>query len=299
VHDPAERCFDGESRLVAAIDTAMNPYHEFFHFGGEGPYETAQPSAVTPDVLDEFDIGPDQVIDVTRTGDMDADLAADADQWEAVERGQAYWYKGTNVIAISFRNSNWLRPAGKSSHGVGVTAAILEANPEAVVVLVESPVGFPPIESAAQLDAEAWAHTHPAVDITTTSYGPPGSPPIPAHLSSTYTGVVTNGKLHFAAVDNTPGLSPIDTTGGPWWSIGIAGWQEETTEGRQLQSGSLADFIANWTQSLPYCTNCQDGRSTVSGTSFASPRSAGVMSAVLLEARRAVDHERGIVTDGV
>ena len=273
--------------VVAAMDSAFNPYHEFFHHGGDGPYAEEPPSAVGPDVLEEFGIGPDQIIDVTRTGDFDADIAADGAQWARVERGKPYWFEGTNVIGISFLQSNWLRPQGKSAHGVGVSSAVLEANPEAVVVLVERGGG----------EAEAWAHTFPAVDITTTSYGPIGSPPVPYHLGSSYTGVVRNGKLHFGAVDNTPALSPIDSTGGPWWSIGVAGFQEGTTNGRQLQSGSLPDFVGNWTQSLPYCTNCESGRQTVSGTSFASPRSAGVMSAILLEARRAAEHIGGIVTE--
>lgn len=292
---------DAQPRVVvAAIDTAINPYHEFFHAGGDGPYADSAPSAVTEDVLDEFGIGEDQIISLTRTGNQFADVAADAEQWDAVERGVPYWFEGTNVIGISFRGSPHLQPTpDKSAHGMGVTASVLEANPEAVVVLVESPVSIPPIESAAQLEAEEWAFTHSAVDIVSTSYGWPGSPPVPDHLSSSYTGVVENGKYHFAAVDNTPALSPIDTTGGPWWSIGIAGYQEETTNGRTVSSGSVPDFVGNFTQSLPYTMVAQEGRSTVSGTSFATPHSAGTMSAILLEARRAAGHLGGIVTDDV
>lgn len=276
--------------IVAAIDTGMNPYHEFFHHGGEGPYLEDAPSAVTPDVLAELGIGEDQVIDVTRTGDIAADLAADEEQWAAVERGVPYWYKGTNVIGISFASNNRLRPEPpKSAHGVGVTASVLNANPEAIVVLVE---GW-------GSTGEEWAFTHPAVDIITTSYGPRGSPPLPGPLNRSYSGVVQRGKLHFGAVDNSPALSPVDTTGGPWWSIGVAGYQEGEGEGRQPLSGSLPDFVGDFTQRLPYCFGCDFGESTVNGTSFATPRSAGTMSKVLLEARRAAGHTGGIVTDGV
>jgi hypothetical protein len=273
--------------VVAAIDSGINPYHGFFHHGGDGPYAESPPAAVTPEVLAELGVGPDQVLSLTRTGDQDADLAADEATWAGVDHGTLYWFEGTNVLGISFDESApALRPStSRSAHGVGVTAAVLEANPEAVVILVEG----------ISDDSEAWSFTHPAVDVVTTSYGPIGSVPLPDHLSSSYTGVVTNGKLHFGAVDNTPALSPVDSTGGPWWSIGVAGFQEEGARGRQLLSGTLPDFVGNFTQSLPYCMDCQEGRQEVAGTSFATPTSAGTTSAALLAARRAAGHEGGIV----
>jgi hypothetical protein len=277
--------------VVAAIDSAINPYHEFFHAGGEGPYATEAPSAVTPDVLDELGVGPDQILSLTRTGDMAADLAADADEWAAVEPGTLYWFEGTNVLGISFDdggNGPLVPHDDKSPHGMGVTAAVLEANPGAVTILVEG----------ISDDSEEWAFTHPAVDIVTTSYGFPASPPVPYHLHRSYTGVVGNGKLHFGAVDNSPALSPIDSTGGPWWSIGVAGFQETGAKGRQLLSGTLSDFVGNFTQLLPYCMDCQEGRNEVAGTSFATPTSAGTASLGLLEARRTVGHEGGIVVPG-
>ncbi|MEX1162516.1 MAG: S8/S53 family peptidase [Nitriliruptor sp.] len=273
--------------VVAAIDSGVNAYHEFFHAGGDGPYAEQAPTAVTADVLAEFGIGPDQILELTRTGDQASDVAADADLWAGVEPGRPYWFAGTNVIGISFDGSTPpLQPtSGKSPHGTGVLGSVLEANPEAVVVMVEG------IDEA----SEQWAFTHPAVDVVTTSYGPIGSPPLPYHLSFSYTGVVTHGKLHTGAVDNTPALSPIDSTGGPWWSLGVSGYEEGDSEGRQLTSGSLPDVVGDFTQTLPYCTDCQDGRRTVSGTSFATPTTAGVASLGILEARRAAGHDGGIV----
>jgi hypothetical protein len=163
---------------------------------------------------------------------------------------------------------------------------VLEANPDAVVVMVEG------ITEA----SEEWAFTHPAVDVVTTSYGPIGSPPLPDHLAFSYTGVVAGGKVHTGAVDNTPALAPVDSTGGPWWSIGVSGHEEGDTEGRQLVSGTLPDVVADFTQTLPYCTDCQEGRSTVSGTSFATPTTAGVVSRAILAARETAGHPGGIVT---
>jgi hypothetical protein len=147
--------------------------------------------------------------------------------------------------------------------------------------------------------SEEWAFTHPSVDLVSTSYGPITSAPTLDHLSSSYTGVVKNGKLHFGAAANDPSLAPLDETGGPWWSIGVSGYEEGQTEGRQMMSGTASDFVGDFTQDLPYCRSCEEGTRSVSGTSFATPRSAGTFSAVLLRARRAAGHRGGVVTRGV
>ncbi len=269
--------------VVAVVDSGINPYHEAFQ---------VERSSVTPAVLAEFGIGPDQVVELTRTGDAQADYAADkARVWDTVRPGTPYWFTGTNIIATSFApGSRPVLPDDEAdTHGVGVTASVLAANPEAVVAFVEGTTSA----------AEDFAFTHPAVDVVTTSYGTPGSLPLGGHLSSSFEGVVGLGKLHTGASDNSPAFSGFDGTSGPWWALGIAGLEEGSTEGRQLLSGNVVDFVADYTQTLPYCAICQfGGEEQVSGTSFATPTSAGVISKVLLEARRAAGHTGRIVTDG-
>ncbi len=273
--------------VVAVIDSSTNPYHDFF--------QTEQ-SSVTPAVLAEFGIDEAHTLSLTRTGDFAADYAADKERiWDQVKPGEPYWFAGTNVIAISFEDftdpaERPILPDGaRDTHGVGTTAAVLKGNPEAIVVLVEG----------INNEAETWAFTHPAVDAVSTSYGFPGSPPLGFHLEDSHTGVVELGKHHFGAADNSPALSPFDGTSGPWWVIGVAGFQEGSTEGRQVLSGTLPDFVGDFTQTLPYCWNCETaGERAVSGTSFATPISAGTFSEVLLEARRAAGHVGGIRTDG-
>jgi hypothetical protein len=62
----------------------------------------------------------------------------------------------------------------------------------------------------------------------------------------------------------------------------------------------LPDFVSDFTQTLPYCMDCEKGTTGVSGTSFSTPRSAGIASKVLLEARRKFDYAGGIrVVKGV
>jgi hypothetical protein len=231
-------------------------------------------------------------------GDYAADLIR---VWSKIRPGEPYWFKGTNVIAVSF--SPGARPVlpdnADDTHGFGTASAVLRANPEAIVLFVEG----------ISDDSERYAFTHPEVDVVTTSYGIPGSVPLPAavfgtaytHLNQSFHGVVHMGKLHFGAADNSPALSPPDGTSGPWWSIGVAGFQEATeesesaSEGKQVVSGSLPDFVADFTQMLPYCADCESGGSeSVSGTSFATPRSAGTASKVILEARRALGHVGGM-----
>ena len=280
-----------QARVVVAVpDSATNPYHEFFHAGGS-LYKNSKPSSVTPAVLKEFGIRKSNIIELTRTGDFAKDFAKDKAQFDNIKKGQPYWFKGTNLIGISFNaDKERLRPDGSSSaHGVGTTGAVLAANPDAIVVSVDN----------TNDDSEKWAFTHPAVDIVTTSYGPATSIPTLNHLSYSYTGVVKNGKLHFGAAANDPTVAAFDETAGPWWSIGIGGFEEGDTEGRQVVSGSFTDFVGDFTQELPYCRNCEEGMDFPSGTSFASPRSAGTMSKILLEARRAAGHKGGVVTKGV
>ncbi|HMB92046.1 MAG TPA: S8 family peptidase, partial [Rhodothermales bacterium] len=274
--------------VVSVIDSGINPYHEFFHADSE-IYEGTAPSSVTQEVLDAFGIDEDHVLHLTRTGDFNADFASDASLWAGVNPGELYWFAGTNIFAISYDpGSRIIMPDNEDdTHGVGTTSAVLRANPEALIVFVEG------ITDA----SEAFAFTHPEIDVITTSYGPIGSIPLPSHINKSYTGVVTNGKMHFGAADNSPSTAIQDGTAGPWWSIGIAGFEEEDSEGKQLLSGTLPDFVGDFTQTLPYCANCEDGQQSVGGTSFATPRSAGTASKIVLETRRALGHLGSIDTD--
>jgi hypothetical protein len=296
------RAAAGPPRVVVAdIDSGINVYHSFLYAGGE-LYKTAPPSSVTPEVLAAFGIDAAHQISLTRTGNFAADYAADfARVWSRIRPGEPYWFKGTNVIAVSFVPG--ARPVlpddAADTHGFGTASAVLRANPEAVVLFVEG----------ISDDAERYAFTHPEVDVVTTSYGVPGSVPLPtlatgsaySHLNQSFHGVVQMGKLHFGASDNSPALAPPDGTAGPWWSIAVAGFEEAAgedeaaSEGKQVVSGSLPDFVADLTQTLPYCADCEAGGfESVSGTSFATPRSAGTASKVILEARRALGHVGGM-----
>ncbi|MDQ3537689.1 MAG: hypothetical protein M3415_02655, partial [Actinomycetota bacterium] len=81
-------------------------------------------------------ITKNRIINLTRTGDFKADYAADKAKLDAIQPGKAYWFKGTNVIGISFDDSTTRRILPDDSgdtHGVGTTAAVLKAHPKTIV----------------------------------------------------------------------------------------------------------------------------------------------------------------------
>jgi hypothetical protein len=272
--------------VVADIDSAINPYHDFYY---------QRPSVVTKEVLAELGVKSHNVVRLTRTGNFAADVAADAGFWASVERGQLYHFAGTNIIATSYSNSTpYLKPVtAKNPHGVGTSAAVINANPDAIIFFVEAN------DNLGSAESHAAAFQNPGVDIVTTSYGVSfalGLLPAPEYraFEHAYEGVVERGMLHFSSGGNGPGVTALRGGAGPWWSIGVSGIQEGESEGDTLLSGNLPDFVSDFTQTVPYCMDCETGTSTVSGTSFSTPRSAGLASRVLLEARRALQHTGGI-----
>jgi hypothetical protein len=272
--------------VVADLDSAINPYHEFYY---------RRPSTVTREVLAELGVKPQNVVRLTRTGNFASDIAADAGFWARVKRGELYHFVGTNIIATSLANTGpWLKPTtAKNPHGVGTSAAVLEANPDAIIFFIEAN------DALGSAETHARAFQHPAVDIVTTSYGvslASGLLPAPEWraFEHSYEGVVERGKLHFSSGGNGPGITATRAGAGPWWSIGVSGIEEHDSNGDTALSGNFPDFVSDFTQDLPYCMDCESGRASVSGTSFSTPRSAGIASRVLLEARRKLGHAGGI-----
>lgn len=282
--------------VVADIDSAINPYFDIFYKGGP-IYGTNEPAAVTQEVLTALGVPQANVVRLTRTGNLAADLVADKPFWDSVQRGQRYHFLGTNIVATSFVAEGLpvLKPdAAKSPHGLGTSASVLFANPDAVLLFVET---------EGDLGSEAahdYAFLHPAVDIITTSYGvsiPQTGIPLPETRAffDTYEAVVELGKLHFSSGGNGPGLTPLRAGAGPWWSIGVGGIEEGSSEGDTLISGVFPDFVSDFTQDLPYSMTAETGLEPVGGTSFSTPRAAGVTSRLLQRVRALLGHSGGIV----
>ena len=273
--------------VVAVVDSSFNMYHEYFH-AGSAIYPGTAPVSVTPEVLAEFGVPEQNRVRLTRSGNLAQDIAADRAFWSRVQRGEPYWFEGTNLIAVSFCEDAFaplVPDPAKNPHGTGTSASVLRANPEAVLLLVEACT----TPEAPELE---YAGTHPAVDLLSYSFSIGFG--VPVSYAASYRAVVELGKLQFHAAGNLPNPTPIQGGPGQWWVIGVSGIEEYGSGGQTLLASNLPDFVSNYTDTLPFCMDCESGLVQVGGTSLSAPRAAGVASRVLLEARRALGHTGGI-----
>ncbi len=247
--------------IVAPIDTGINVYHNHF---------------VLNDTLPDWmldGLGVTMWCNITTEGTWEERYEADRETcWDVITSSDIVYFPGTRIIATTPDDATDIPILDDPSdgHGTAVTGAVLDANPNAIIFFVE---GF---SDAAVLAAA----NQPLVDIITTSFGPIGSIPVPGIEDSTRVAVVENKKIHTGAADNTPSPAVQDPTAGPPWSIGVSGYAEEEDDQKETMSGSYPDFAADWTQMLPNHDDI-DGYHQTSGTSFATPRTAGILSMVL------------------
>ncbi len=251
--------------VLAPGDPGRNVYHE--HFRSEEVY---------PNWLLES-LGVTKTCDITFDGSWQERYEADKEScWDNITTSDIVYFSGTKIIGTSPDGQTDIHILDDPSdgHGTAVTGAVLDANPDAVIFFVE---GF-------STEAVLAASNQPLVDIISTSFGAIGSLPVPGIETGTYEAVVGNNKIHTGAADNTPSPAVQDATAGPPWSIGIAGYAEEGDDQKETMSGSYPDIAADWTQVLPNHDDT-DGYHETSGTSFATPRTAGILSFILQELR--------------
>ncbi len=247
--------------IVAPIDTGINVYHSHFILNETLPNWMLEGLGVT------------MWCNITTEGTWQERYEADRETcWDVITSSDIVYFPGTRIIATTPDDGTDIPILDDPSdgHGTAVTGAVLDANPDAIIFFVE---GF---SDAAVLAAA----NQPLVDIITTSFGPIGSIPVPGIEDSTRVAVVENKKIHTGAADNTPSPAVQDPTAGPPWSIGVSGYAEEEDDQKETMSGSYPDIAADWTQMLPNHDDI-DGYHETSGTSFATPRTAGILSMVL------------------
>ena len=247
--------------IVAPIDTGINVYHNHFILNETLPNWMLESLGVT------------MWCNITTEGTWQERYEADRETcWDVITSSDIVYFPGTRIIATTPDDGTEIPILDDPSdgHGTAVTGAVLDANPDAIIFFVE---GF---SDAAVLAAA----NQPLVDIITTSFGPIGSIPVPGIEDSTRVAVVENKKIHTGAADNTPSPAVQDPTAGPPWSIGVSGYAEEEDDQKETMSGSYPDIAADWTQMLPNHDDI-DGYHETSGTSFATPRTAVIISMVL------------------
>ena len=247
--------------VVAPIDTGINVYHDHFRTDEVYPEWLLDGLGVTKRCTPTFE------------GSWEERYAADREScWDTITTSDIVYFEGTKIIGTSPDGGTDIHILDDPSdgHGTAVTGAVLDANPDAVIFFVE---GF-------SNNAVMAAGTSPLVDIVTTSFGAIGSLPVSGIESGTYETVVVHHKIHTGAADNSPSPAVQDATAGPPWSIGIAGYAEEGDDQKETMSGSYPDIAADWTQLLPNHDDV-DGYHETSGTSFATPRTAGILSFII------------------
>ena len=262
---PEEEAGFGAFSVVAPIDTGINVYHNHFLMNESYPQW----------LLDG--LGVNKICDVTLTGTWQERYDADKEVcWDNITSEDVVWFRGTRIIGTTPDDDTDIPILDdpQDGHGTAVTGAVLNANPDAVIFFVE---GF---SDAAVLAAA----NQPLVDVITTSFGPILSVPVPGIEDATKVAVVQNKKLHTGAADNSPSPAVQDSTAGPPWSIGVSGYAEEGDDQKETMSGSYPDVAADWTQVLPNHDDI-DGYHETSGTSFATPRTAGLLSKILMSLR--------------
>ena len=255
----------GAFSVVAPIDTGINVYH--YHFSMNESYPQW--------LLDQ--LGVNKVCEISKNGTWEDRYEADReDCWDVIGSDDIVWFKGSRIIGTTPDDNTDIPILDDPSdgHGTAVTGAVIDANPDAVIFFVE---GF---SDAAVLAAA----NQPLVDLITTSFGPILSVPVPGIEDATKVAVVEEKKIHTGAADNSPSPAIQDSTAGPPWSIGVSGYAEEDDDQKETMSGSYPDIAADWTQLLPNHDDI-DGYHQTSGTSFATPRTAGLLSKVLVSLR--------------
>ena len=255
----------GAFSVVAPIDTGINVYHNHFSMNESYPQW----------LLDQ--LGVNKVCEISKNGTWEERYESDReDCWDVIGSGDIVWFKGSRIIGTTPDDNTDIPILDDPSdgHGTAVTGAVIDANPEAVIFFVE---GF---SNAAVLAAA----NQPLVDLITTSFGPILSVPVPGIEDATKVAVVEEKKIHTGAADNSPSPAIQDSTAGPPWSIGVSGYAEEDDDQKETMSGSYPDIAADWTQMLPNHDDI-DGYHQTSGTSFATPRTAGLLSKVLVTLR--------------
>ena len=251
--------------VVAPIDTGINPYHNHF-----------RSNETLPQWLIEG-LGTTIICNLTMEGTYQERVDADQEScWTQITASDIVYFKGTRIFGTSpdMDSGVPILDDPNDGHGTAVTGSVLDADPDAIIFFVE---GFSD-------NAVLAAANQPLVDILTTSFGALLSLPVPGINDATKVAVVENHKIHTGAADNSPSPAIQDATAGPPWSIGVSGYAEGDDDQKETMSGSYPDMASDWTQFLPNHQDVDQYHWT-SGTSFATPRTAGFLAHVLTSLR--------------
>jgi hypothetical protein len=317
----------GDAVVIAVVDSGFSPYHqdmyaELMPQHLDGDPGTDLPLDTAPhEWLPGFPADPDEVfasydeIAITR-GDEDTPTAqlaaADADEWEAFTRTTTdgedvhyRWLSDTKVIgAVDFRGS-WL--GTNDSHGAKVasvsTGTIHGSCPECLVVLVT----YDASSAAARERASDWAMRQPWIDVVTNSYGystiATDKIYTGASLDVSRTAVERGQQVFYSAGNGQANAFTVPTSTyyssqkSPDWVTAVGAVHPN---GQAFMGAGKGVDIASVGIGYPSMGGTTvSSTATFSGTSNATPVSAGIYGRALWSARSALGGVSRVQAAGV
>jgi hypothetical protein len=279
--------------VIADVSPGTNPYH----VAHRRPTWTDPPWLRVP-AMPEL-----PALRLTFTGDLEADLAADEEAWAAYEPGVVHWVPGTNLLLLTLEAYPG-QPSGhnvRSTHGIATAGAVSEACPGCYVLVVQDWGG---------IDGQAMQHIAdrlPWVDLAvSTSFGFNNVEYAGAAAEEGYAAgtraLWDRGGLAFGPTGNglvTPNAQYLGPTFSmhfvslPPWVVMVGG-SESACNAVPPAASKPPEFVSDYTQALPSAGN-ETSRALVGGTSFSTPKAAGLFGQALSRVRQALP---GTVADG-
>ena len=319
----AKRLASKSHVVIAVVDTGINPYHLAYR----RPEYTIHPSNYIEGFPKE---APALGLSFGAADYVTARTTDDGPVWGQVAERKLYWIPGTNVIgAYSVADYAGTPPGGLLSrpiidddgHGTGTTSvsggaglstkgAPYGSNPDALIVIVEG-LGDTGVK---------WASEQPWIDFISGSYGDAASVPCTDSGDDTVDGgadvwcgreyrytapfVLRDGRTALFSAGNglsrtgvaADRYSSLRPTSGPSWviTVGAVSPRNEQDYGYHSVPVDISSYGAHWPAADPFSFS---GEVEFSGTSNATPVTAGVFSRALLAARRSLgDAVEGIHT---
>lgn len=277
--------------IVAVIDSGINAYHEAFRLRNEPDAWDLEPAlAGLPRLHLTFD------------GDYASNVAADARTWASVEAFTLYAIPGTRILTIAWPANNSdddelgehmiLDRQLPRGHGTTVAARVIEANPEAYVLMIHGgPTGG--------AEALRWAARQPWIDVVSVSLGTVANAPyyLAKERWVAASREAASSKLVFVAAGNEPTPALTDEVGGPPWVV-LVGGANGRSKGEAPDASKGVEYVSD---SFIECAPLPDsvtGCGRNAGTSFSAPYVAGAYSQALLTLRRSVANQAPPGTPG-
>ncbi len=284
--------------VVALVDSGITPYHEVF---------LRSDMKLHPSMYIEG--YPEKSIALNLTlGNFNLDV--DNHLWKNLTEKTLYWFPGTNIIAaISFSKvyhtifpyslQPWDTdeegqyyildidaPPGGVTHGTSTSSTVVKNNPDALIVMVQAdPKTLP--------NALEWIANQTWIDVVSLSWGMLLGQPLQewANVPELTRELHDQGKVVVGAGGNDPIASIHGQISGPPWVISTTGgdWNGKGA----ITSLTGFDFISNLSVYHADGWTYNSYRVDV-GTSLSTPIVSGIISKVILEARKELNYSGGI-----